>query len=206
MRMELRRWGSRSECRRGGPDLRHHLLSARLVKSSRATALPKEAHTAAMMHLSWYRRRRRRQATFSSSAVQAILIGRRRRVNSRQSCCSKAPTRCGRPNDVPGFVSAGIRIVGLAWKRTRYAGGTGAPGPLTSEGRAIVEELDRFRIIHDLSHLAEESFWNLLDLTSGPVMASHSNCRAIVPTDRQLSDEMIRAATRTGRCDRHQLL
>jgi membrane dipeptidase len=57
----------------------------------------------------------------------------------------------------------------------------------------MVRTLDEHRIIHDLSHLAEESFWQLLDLSDGPVMASHSNCRAIVPTDRQLSDEMIKA-------------
>jgi membrane dipeptidase len=86
-----------------------------------------------------------------------------------------------------------MRIVGLAWKRTRYAGGTGEPGPLTGDGVALVRELDRFGIIHDTSHLAEESFWQLLDSTEGPVIASHSNCRWIVPTDRQLSDEMIRA-------------
>jgi membrane dipeptidase len=97
------------------------------------------------------------------------------------------------PADVSAWVEAGMRIVGLAWKRTRYAGGTGEPGPLTREGVALVGELDRFGIIHDTSHLAEESFWQLLDLAAGPVIASHSNCRAIVPTDRQLSDDMIRA-------------
>ncbi len=97
------------------------------------------------------------------------------------------------PEDVAEWVDAGMRIVGLAWRRTRYAGGTGAPGPLTDEGVALVHELDRYGVIHDLSHLAEESFWQLLDTSNGPVMASHSNCRAIVPTDRQLSDEMIKA-------------
>jgi membrane dipeptidase len=63
---------------------------------------------------------------------------------------------------------------------------------------SLVRELDRFGIIHDASHLAEESFWQLLDQSGGPVMASHSNCRTIVPTDRQLSDEMIRALVRRG--------
>ena len=100
--------------------------------------------------------------------------------------------------DLPEWFDAGLRIVGLAWKRTRYAGGTAAPGPLTPEGVELVRELDRFGIIHDTSHLAEESFWQLMDLTPGPVMASHSNCRAIVPTDRQLSDDMIRAIVRRG--------
>ena len=66
-------------------------------------------------------------------------------------------------------------------------------------GRAqLVKALDRYGIIHDLSHLAEESFWQLLDVSGGPMMASHSNCRAIVPTDRQLSDAMIRAVASRG--------
>jgi len=95
--------------------------------------------------------------------------------------------------DVEFFVEAGMRIVGLAWKRTRHAGGTGAPGPLTEEGRGMVKMLDRRGIIHDASHLAEESFWELLKMSDGPVMASHSNCRVFNPTDRQLSDEMIKA-------------
>src|SRR5688572_22263158 len=102
------------------------------------------------------------------------------------------------PADVQLFHDAGVRIVGLAWKRTRYAGGTSQPGPLTAEGKELVRELDRFKIIHDASHLAEESFWNLLDLTAGPVIASHSNCRAIVPGDRHLTDEMIRAIADRG--------
>ncbi|MGH7176237.1 MAG: dipeptidase [Tepidisphaeraceae bacterium] len=102
------------------------------------------------------------------------------------------------PDDVPEWFDAGLRIVGLAWKRTRYAGGTGAPGPLTADGVALVRELDRFGIIHDASHLAEESFFQLLDLTDGPIIASHSNCRAIVPGDRHLSDQMIRALIARG--------
>jgi membrane dipeptidase len=102
------------------------------------------------------------------------------------------------PDDVRLFHDAGVRIVGLAWKRTRHAGGTGAPGPLTPEGRDLVRVLDEFQMIHDASHLAEESFWNLMDLTSGPVIASHSNCRAIVPGDRHLSDDMIRAIAERG--------
>ena len=97
------------------------------------------------------------------------------------------------PDDLPEWFEAGLRIVGLSWKQTRYAGGTGAPGPLTAAGVSLVHALDKFGIIHDASHLAEESFWQLLDISGGPVIASHSNCRAIVPTDRQLSDEMAQA-------------
>ena len=102
------------------------------------------------------------------------------------------------PDDVNLWFDAGLRIVGLAWKRTRFAGGTAAPGPLTAEGVTLVKALDAHRIIHDTSHLAEESFWQLLEQSDGPVIASHSNCRAFVPTDRQLSDEMIRALVGRG--------
>jgi membrane dipeptidase len=106
--------------------------------------------------------------------------------------------RCATMDDVQPWFDAGLRIVGLAWKRTRFAGGTATPGPLTDEGIAMVKALDAARIIHDTSHLAEESFWQLLELASGPVMASHSNCRAYVPTDRQLSDPMIKALIARG--------
>jgi membrane dipeptidase len=59
--------------------------------------------------------------------------------------------------------------------------------------------MQRLGMILDLSHMAEESFWQALDAFSGTVIASHSNCRALVPTDRQLSDDMIRAlAARDG--------
>lgn len=102
------------------------------------------------------------------------------------------------PADIAEWFTAGLRIVGLAWKGTRFAGGTGQPGPLTAAGIAMVYELDRFGIIHDASHLAEESFWQLLDLSDGPIIASHSNCRSIVPTDRQLSDDMARALLKHG--------
>ena len=102
------------------------------------------------------------------------------------------------PDDLPAWFDAGLRIVGLAWRGTRYAGGTGVPGPLTGEGLAMVDAIDRLGIIHDASHLAEQSFWDLLNRSGGPVIASHSNCRSIVPTDRQLSDDMIRAVAGRG--------
>lgn len=99
------------------------------------------------------------------------------------------------PAQVQWWHRQGIRIVGMAWRQTRYAGGTGAPGGLTPAGRELVRALDDHGILHDVSHLAEQSFWDLLDLTppGRPVMASHSNCRSLIPTDRQLSDDMIRA-------------
>jgi membrane dipeptidase len=150
-----------------------------------------EAHVEGQRHLLWYQEQvragrmrfitsRREMGDLDSSAQNAILL-----LEGADAL------RTG--GDIAAWYAAGLRVVGLAWKGTRYAGGTGDPGPLTAEGVELVKGLDRFGIIHDASHLAEDSFWQLLEMSGGPVIASHSNCRAIVPTDRQLSDEMIRA-------------
>lgn len=97
------------------------------------------------------------------------------------------------PQDAQKWFEAGVRIVGPAWSQTRYSGGTGKPGPLTELGRELMPALARAGLILDTSHMAEESFFQALDLFDGTVIASHSNVRTLVPTDRQLSDEMIRA-------------
>jgi membrane dipeptidase len=103
-----------------------------------------------------------------------------------------------KPSELYEWFNGGVRIVGPAWRGTRYAGGTGAPGPLTALGRSLLGEMGQLGVMLDVSHLAEESFWQALDRFSGVVLASHSNCRAITPTDRQLSDEMIFAIAERG--------
>lgn len=103
-----------------------------------------------------------------------------------------------KPEDAADWFERGVRLVGLSWRSTRYAGGTGEPGPLTAEGRQLVRELDRTGMILDLSHAAEESFFEAMDLYERPAIASHSNARAICPGDRQLSDPMIRRITERG--------
>ncbi|MBA3944016.1 MAG: membrane dipeptidase [Herpetosiphonaceae bacterium] len=96
-------------------------------------------------------------------------------------------------SEVAAWYAAGVRLVGPAWGATRYSGGTHAPGALTPAGRELLHEMGRCGMALDVSHMAEASFWEALDLHRGALCASHSNCRALVPTDRQLSDAMIRA-------------
>lgn len=97
------------------------------------------------------------------------------------------------PNEVALWRDRGLRIIGPAWYgQNRYAHGTSTPGGLSHLGRLLLGRMARFGVILDVSHLAEASFFEALDLFEGVVIASHSNARALVPGDRQLSDEMIR--------------
>lgn len=97
------------------------------------------------------------------------------------------------PSDAAAWFDAGVRIVGTSWKGTRYAGGTTEPGGLSALGRALLPEMERVGLILDTSHMAEQAFFEAMEIYHGAVIASHSNCRAYVNTDRQLSDDMIRA-------------
>lgn len=97
------------------------------------------------------------------------------------------------PSEVRHWAEHGLRIIGPAWTATRYSGGTAAPGPLTPLGRDLLREMDAAGLGLDVSHMADESFWEAMGSFPGAAMASHANCRSLVPGDRQLSDEMIRA-------------
>lgn len=96
--------------------------------------------------------------------------------------------------EVEWWFERGLRIVGLSWATgSRYAGGNGAPGPLAPEGGDMVSALDEAGIIHDVSHLPDESVEELFSISTGPVIASHSNSRSLMGDGlRHLSDEFIR--------------
>lgn len=87
----------------------------------------------------------------------------------------------------------GLRSVNLAhYGKSRYAVGTGNDGPLTPDGIDLLKEFAALGMILDATHLSDTSFSEALDRFSGPVLASHNNCRALVPHQRQFSDEQIR--------------
>ena len=95
--------------------------------------------------------------------------------------------------------SYGLRAVGPAhYGPGRYAPGTGMSGPLTALGQDLVREMDALNMILDVTHLTDEGFDRTLDLFKGPVWASHHNCRALVPHQRQLTDDQIRRLIERG--------
>jgi membrane dipeptidase len=99
------------------------------------------------------------------------------------------------PAELEEWYSLGLRLIGLAWAGTRYAGGTREPGPLTEEGRRLLKAMASFNFTLDLSHMDEQSALEALDLYEGPLAASHANCLALLPnfpTNRHLSDRVMR--------------
>lgn len=87
----------------------------------------------------------------------------------------------------------GLRAVGLShFGPGRYAPGTRSRGPLTPAGLALLQEMDKLRMIVDVTHLTDEGFDQVMKIYKGPVWASHSNVRSLVPNQRQLSDDQIR--------------
>jgi membrane dipeptidase len=93
----------------------------------------------------------------------------------------------------------GLRSVNLAhYGKSRYAVGTGEDGPLSSDGVALLAEFERLGMILDATHLCDTSFFQALGTFAGPVIASHNNCRALVPHHRQFSDEQIRLLIERG--------
>lgn len=104
-----------------------------------------------------------------------------------------------RPAEVEEWFELGLRIVGPAhYGPNRYCHGTGSDGGFTDLGRELLAEMSRVGMLLDATHLADESFWDALEAFDGPVLASHHNCRALVPGDRQLDDRQIKALIERG--------
>ena len=99
-----------------------------------------------------------------------------------------------KPEQLQAWKEAGLRIIGPAhYGPGRYAGGTSTELALTPEGVALLREMERLGIILDLTHLSDQAFWQALDHFGGNIIASHNNCRALVPHQRQFDDEQIKA-------------
>lgn len=101
---------------------------------------------------------------------------------------------------LPLFHELGVRMMGLSWSRRNFAcdGSSfspvdmGTPGGLTQFGVELVKECGRLGMLVDVSHLNERGFWDVAERVDGPFIASHSNAAALMPTQRNLSDDQIR--------------
>ncbi len=103
-----------------------------------------------------------------------------------------------RIEDLPQWWDRGVRLIALTYGDTRYGTGVGSgsttfkTGGLTQEGVHLLERMNEVGFGWDVSHLADEGIRQGLDLGYRNVCATHANARALVPTDRQLSDDVLR--------------
>lgn len=97
------------------------------------------------------------------------------------------------PEQAEVWFKDGLRCVGPAhYGRSQYACGTSTDGRLSEAGVRLLKEFQRVGMVLDVTHLSDQSFSHALDVYDGPIMASHHNCRALVPGERQLTDEQIK--------------
>lgn len=103
------------------------------------------------------------------------------------------------PGEVGFWKAEGVRLVGPAWNRTRYCGGTREPGGLTELGVELLQAMDEASLALDFAHMDEQAFWESLEVFRGAVCATHANPRSLLGgaetpfANRHLSDAMILA-------------
>lgn len=112
-----------------------------------------------------------------------------------------------RLSSLQGFYDQGVRYMTLTHTNTNHwADSSGdARNPrvphhngLTAFGKDVVREMNRLGMIVDVSHVADKTFWDVLAISSAPVFASHSSCRALCSAPRNMTDEMIIALAKKG--------
>lgn len=99
-------------------------------------------------------------------------------------------------DELPRWWEAGLRIIGLAWAGTRFSGGTREPGPLTGEGKALLEAMAELGFILDLSHMDAAAAFQALERYEGTIITSHANASRPVRAysgNRLLDDDLLRA-------------
>lgn len=103
------------------------------------------------------------------------------------------------PEQVEEWYQAGLRIIGPAhYGVSPYAHGTGTEGGLFPQGPALLRAMERVGMILDITHLSDQCFDEALEIYGGPVLASHHNCRALVPNQRQITDDQIKRLVARG--------
>jgi membrane dipeptidase len=105
--------------------------------------------------------------------------------------------------NVARYYQMGVRYMSPAWSiSTSWAGSSGdevgASRGLNEFGKQVIREMNRLGMMVDVSHVSDPTFWDIVNTSTKPVIATHSGCRAIANVPRNLSDEMIRALAKSG--------
>lgn len=105
--------------------------------------------------------------------------------------------------NVERYYRMGVRYLSPAWSvSTSWAGSSGDEAGktrgLNDFGKQVIREMNRLGMIVDVSHLSDSAFWDIVNTSTRPVIATHSGCRAITDVPRNLTDDMIVALAKTG--------
>jgi len=107
--------------------------------------------------------------------------------------------------DIQTFFDLGIRYIGLTWNNSNKIGTSAADesrkkikGGLTDFGVQVVEKMNEVGMLIDVSHIGEKSFWDVIEYSKSPIIASHSCCTALNSHYRNLTDEQIKAIANSG--------
>ncbi len=105
--------------------------------------------------------------------------------------------------NVERYYQLGVRYMSPAWSVSlSWAGSSGddagATRGLNDFGRAVVREMNRLGMLVDVSHVSDKTFWDIVNTSTKPVIATHSGCRAIANVPRNLTDDMIKAIAKSG--------
>lgn len=105
--------------------------------------------------------------------------------------------------NVERYYKMGVRYMSPAWSvSTSWAGSSGdeigETRGLNDFGKSVVREMNRVGMMVDVSHVSDKTFWDIVNTSTKPIIATHSACRAIADAPRNLTDDMIRALAKTG--------
>jgi membrane dipeptidase len=105
--------------------------------------------------------------------------------------------------NVQRYYDLGVRYMSPAWSiSTSWAGSSGddvgRTRGLNEFGKSVVREMNRLGMMIDVSHVSDKTFWDIVNTSTAPVVATHSACRAIADVPRNLTDDMIQALAKTG--------
>lgn len=103
------------------------------------------------------------------------------------------------PSLLEDLYKIGFRISTLGWnEKNALCGSNVTGGGLTDQGREYVKEAQRLGMLIDVSHISDEAFYDIINITEKPVIATHSNSRAVCGHSRNLTDDMFLQICKTG--------
>ncbi|QPC82553.1 membrane dipeptidase [Phototrophicus methaneseepsis] len=182
-----------------------YVSPARAKLSSTASepsySTPQEAYDAASWQLDYYRRitdeDERMRLVLTQSDLDEVLASWEEGKPMDQHLQGLVVLMEGadpviEPEQFDEWYERGVRVLGTAWRQTRYSGGTGEPGGLSALGRDLLGQMSNYNALLDLSHMAEQAVYESFDMYEGQLFASHTNPRKFCNSDRHFSDDMIR--------------